>query len=146
MNYLDYALHRNLFEYLQHLGFESTGAWQHGMSANCSCMSASKLARTLKVAHGCKCQVAEHSKPDTLEDLKDLLKRVDNTLQQFDTVCGRELLEEEVYQLDLVTEGRQRSFQLRLLVKHLLCMSQDHTIKPHCSTILTMMACCNLPS
>ncbi len=112
---VDCVLHSKLFECLQHLGFESMGAWQHGMSAKCICMSASKLARTLKVAHGRKCLVAEHSKLDTPEDLKDLLKRVDNTLQQLDTVCGRELSEEEVDQLDVVTEGRQRSLQLRPL-------------------------------
>ncbi len=77
-------------------------------------MSASKVVRTLKVAHGCKCQVAEHSKLDTPEDLKDLLKRVDDTLQQFDTVCGRELSGEDEDQLEMVIEGRQRSFQLHL--------------------------------
>lgn len=93
-------------------GLETMGAWQHGVSANCSRMSASKGVRTLKVAHGCKCQVAEHSKLDTPEDLKGLLKRVDNTLQQFDTVCGREVSREDEDQLEMVIEGRQRSFQL----------------------------------
>jgi len=80
------------------------------VSASCNCMSASKVVRTLKVAHACKCQVPEHSKQDIPEDLKDLLKRVDNTLQQLDTVCDRYLDGENEDQLEMIIEACQRSF------------------------------------
>ena len=109
------------------------GAWQHGMSAICSYRSASKVVRTLKVAHGCKCQVAEHSKLDTPEDLKDLLKRVDDTLQQFDTVCGREVSGEDEDQLEMVIEGRQLCLPT-LSSMYCVCRrttAQHHTIAPY---------------
>ncbi|KAL0033114.1 hypothetical protein WJX79_004113 [Trebouxia sp. C0005] len=74
------------------------------------------MALQLNVTHLTMCldpdlleEVAEHSKLDTPEDLKDLLKRVDDTLQRFDTVCGRELSGEDEHQLEMVIEGRQYS-------------------------------------
>ncbi|KAA6427039.1 MAG: hypothetical protein FRX49_02796 [Trebouxia sp. A1-2] len=70
------------------------------------------MALQLNVTHLTMCldpdlleEVAEHSKLDTPEDLKDLLKRVDDTLQRFDTVCGRELSGEDEHQLEMVIEG-----------------------------------------
>ncbi len=82
-------------------------------------------------------QVAEHSKLDIPEDLRDLLKRVDDTLQQFDTVCGREIDGEDDEQLDMVIEGRQRSFHLHspaVLINYCICRKTTAlhcTIAPH---------------
>ena len=102
-------------------------------------MSASKVVRTLKVAHACKCQVAEHSKQDIPEDLKDLLKRVDNSLQQIDTVCDRYLDGENEDQLEMIIEACQRSFH------QLIYMLQDHSITSYHSTTFALMASCKLP-
>lgn len=57
------------------------------------------------------CQVAEHSKQETPEDLKALLKDIDDTLAQFDTVCGESLSDEDLDLLETVTAGRYSTFQ-----------------------------------